>query len=92
MNPNTSDILYKYAAQEAITEQCRPNSNCIFIALNLRNFIALNLHRKTDSRCTKQKKQRTIIINLRHSRSQRHGEISEKAEIRVDILVQRDRF
>ena len=29
-------------------------------------FIVLNLHLKTDSRCTKQKKQRTIIINQRH--------------------------
>ena len=29
-------------------------------------FIALNHHLRTDSRGTKQKKQRTIIINLRH--------------------------
>ena len=57
-------------------------------------FIVFNLHLKTDSRCTKEKKQqqKTIIINLRHSRGQRHGEKLGKAEIRVDMLVQRDRF
>ena len=52
-------------------------------------FIALNLHLKTDSRRTKQKKQRTIIIDLRHSRGQHHGEILGKVEIRVDMLVLR---
>ena len=36
-------------------------------------FIAPNLYPKTDSRCTKQK-QKTVIINLRHSKGQRHGE------------------
>ena len=51
-----------------------------------------SFHLKTDSRHTKQKMQKTIIINLRHSRSQSHGEKLEKAEIKVDMLVQRDRF
>ena len=60
------------------------NSNCI--------FIALNLHLKTDSRHTIQKKQKPIITNLRHSPSQHHGEILGKAEVRVDMLVQRDIF
>ena len=36
-------------------------------------FIAPNLYPKTDSRRTKQK-QKTVIINLRHSKGQRHGE------------------
>ena len=36
-------------------------------------FIAPNLYPKTDSRLTKQK-QKTVIINLRHSKGQRHGE------------------
>ena len=55
-------------------------------------FIALNLHLKTDSRHTIQKKQKTMIINLRHSRGQHHREKLGKAEIRVDMLVQRERF
>ena len=55
-------------------------------------FIALNLHLKTDSRHTKQKKQKTIIINLRHSKGQCHREKPGKAEVSLDILVQRDRF
>ena len=36
-------------------------------------FIAPNLYPKTGSRCTKQK-QKTVIINLRHSKGQRHRE------------------
>ena len=36
--------------------------------------IAPNFHLKTDSRHTKQKKQKTIIINLRHSNGQCHEE------------------
>ena len=36
-------------------------------------FIAPNLYPKTDSRHTEQK-QKTVIINLRHSKGQRHGE------------------
>ena len=54
-------------------------------------FIAPNLYLKTDSRRTKQN-QKTIIINLRHSKGQRHREKSGKAKVRVDTLVQRDRF
>ena len=53
-------------------------------------FIALNIHLKTDSRCTKQKKQKTLIINLRHCRGEGYNEILGKAEIGVDMLVQRD--
>ena len=54
-------------------------------------FIAPNLYLKTDSRRTKQK-QKTTMINLRHSKGQRHREKSGKAKARVDMLVQRDRF
>ena len=36
-------------------------------------FIAPNLYPKTDSRRTKQR-QKTVIINLRHSKGQHHGE------------------
>ena len=33
-----------------------------------------------------QKQQKTIIINLRHSKSQGHGETPGKVEIRADML------
>ena len=48
-------------------QQINMNSNSNSI------FIAPNLYPKTDSRRTKQK-QKTVIINLRHSKGQRHGE------------------
>ena len=67
-----------------LQENQTSNSNSI--------FIVLNLHLKTDSRGTKPKKQRTIIMSMGHSKGRRHGEKPEKGEIRVDILVQRDRF
>ena len=54
-------------------------------------FIAPNLHLKTDSRRNKQK-QKTIIINLGHSKGQRHEEKPVKAKVRVDMLVRRDRL
>ena len=54
-------------------------------------FIALNLHLKINSRCTIQKKQKNIMINRRHHRGQHHGKRLEKTEIRVDMLLQRDR-
>ena len=41
----------------------------------------LNLHLRTDSWGTKQKKQKTIIINLRHSRGQWHGVKREKQKL-----------
>ena len=50
-------------------------------------FIVLNLHLKAGSRCTKQKKQNTIIIKMRQSKGQRHLEKLGKAQIRVDMLV-----
>ena len=53
-------------------------------------FIVPNLHLKTHSRRIKQKKQKTIIINLRHSKGQCNGEKPGKAEVRVDMLVLRD--
>ena len=46
-------------------ESSNSNSNSI--------FIAPNLYPKTDCRRTKQK-QKTVIINLRHSKGQRHRE------------------
>ena len=46
-------------------------------------FIALNLHLKTDSK----QKPETIIINLRHSKGQHHGEKPGRAKVRVDMLV-----
>ena len=49
-------------------------------------FIALNFCLKTDSRHTKQKRQKTLITNLRHSRGQCHGEKLRKSKIRVDML------
>ena len=55
-------------------------------------FTAPNLHQKQTLGTPIRKKQKTIIINLRHSKSQRNGQIPGKAEIRVDMLVQRDRF
>ena len=58
-----------------------PNSNSI--------FIAPILHIKTDSWHAKQK---TIIINLRHSKGQHHAKRPGKMEIRMDMLVRTDRF
>ena len=50
-------------------------------------FIALNRHLKTDSRRTKPKKQRNIIMSLGHSKGRRHGKKPGKGEIRVDMLA-----
>ena len=50
-------------------------------------FIALNLHLKTDSCRTKQKKQKTTIINLRQAGVGAKGEKLGKAENRVDMIV-----
>ena len=55
-------------------------------------FIAPNLQLKTDSRCTKQKQQKTIIIDLRHCKRQRHREKPGKVEVRVDMLVQKSKL
>ena len=63
------------------------NSNTYYNSI----FIAPNLHLKTDSRRDKQK-EKTIIINLGHSKGQCHGEKPGKANVRVDMLVRRDRF
>ena len=67
-------------------------SNFLINANSNSIFIVLNLHLKTDSRHTKQKKQETIIINLTHSRGQRHGERPGKAEIMVDMLCKETGF
>ena len=66
-----------------IIKYLNSNSNSI--------FIAPNLYLKTDSRRTKQK-QKAVIINLRHSKGQCHGDKSGKAKVRADMLVRRDRL
>ena len=52
----------------------RRNSNANII------FIALNLHLKTDYMCTKEKRQRTTTINVRHRKGQRKREKPRNVE------------
>ena len=60
-----TSFLFKNLQEEVYSNS--NNSNSIFIALYLHDL-------KTDSRHIKQKKQKTIIINVRHSKGQQHGE------------------
>ena len=68
------------------------NRNFVLYSNSNSIFISLNPLLKTGSRRTKLKKQKTITISLGHSKGQHQGEKWEKEKLRVDILVQRDRF
>ena len=55
-------------------------------------FIALNLHLKRDSRGTKPRKQKTLMIYLRQIKGWGRREKPGEGEIRVCMHVQRDGF